>query len=64
MHAIKTLVRVHFTKRCRGDRPTLFNTLWCLSPPYGAVWEYKWHGLEGSECMYAPPSSDVAADCG
>jgi len=27
------------------------NTLWCLSPPYGAVWEYKWHGLEGSECI-------------
>jgi len=27
------------------------NNLWCLSPPFGAVWVWKWHGLGGSPCI-------------
>jgi len=27
------------------------NNIWSLSPPFGAVWVYKWHGIDGSPCI-------------
>ena len=27
------------------------NNVWSLSPPYGAVWTWRWHRVEGSPCV-------------